>query len=209
MDEGGGGEGQQLWTLYLHQAEKEPSPHAIRSFWLGRFLQTLPEAVLLRCREHNAGSCQNLQVTPKHVHTLPDLQMHTQLPPAWQWELEELGDSLAREKNTQFAAAAAATKNAAFTSKDAIFQLTGKSREPLWLHVQRADECLRSLGEQNSSSLSPAVHRLVVESIAVATDPTEPQETVLRPDGTLDWGNVETFLGTGIYSISFMPADHM
>lgn len=205
MDEGGE-EGQQLWTLYLHQAEKEPSPHAIRSFWLGRFLQTLPEAVLLRSREHNAGSCQNSQVTPKHVYTLPDHQMHTQLPPAQQWESEKLGDSPAREKNTQFAAAV--TKNAAFDSIDAIFQLAGKSREPLWLHVQRADECLRSLGEENSSSLSPAVHRLVVESIAVATDPTEPQETVLRPDGTLDWSNVETFLGTGTV-LSFIPADHM
>lgn len=194
MDEGGG-EGQQLWTLYLHQAEKEPSPHAIRSFWLGKFLQTLPEAVLLRCQEHNVGRCQDLQVTPKHVHTLPDHQIQTQLPLAQQGESEELGDSPAREKNTQFAAAA--TKNAAFDSKDAIFQLAGKSREPLWLHVQRADECLRSLGEQNSSSLSPAVHTLVVESIAMPTDPTEPQETVLRPDGTLDWGNVEIFLVTG------------
>jgi hypothetical protein len=179
MDEGEGGP--QLWALYLHQAEREPSLQATRSFWLGKFLQALPESVLFSCREHigRTGQQKKPPIDPQH---------QIQWPTAVQeQETEEV------ELNVKRISVAAAEN--VRDSKD-VFQLAGGSREPLWVHVQRADDCLRWPGRQTCTSLSPTVHRLVVESVVAAT--ADPLPGPLRPDATLDWTTVETFLGNDV-----------
>ena len=181
MDEGEEGEGgPQLWGLYLHQAEREPSLQATRSFWLGKFLQALPESVLFSCREH-IGRTKPTPIDPQQWPTAVQEQETEEL------ELNVKRISVATAENMR-------------DSKDDVFQLAGGSREPLWVHVQRADDCLRWRGRHTCTSLSPTVHRLVVESVVESATVDPLPGPLLRPDATLDWTTVETFLGNGIYN---------
>ena len=182
MDKGGG---YKLWSLYLQQAEREPLSQATRSFWLGKFLQSLPDGVLLSCREHIGN--EKPHPTTEYAAVLSEQQPQTPITVVQQGETEEVA---LNEKG-------AATEN----TNNVVLQLTGVSKEPLWLHVKRADECLgRGTPSSSSSYLSPAVYRLVVESV-VAADSLPLPGSILRSDTfTLDWGTLETFLGTGIYT---------
>ena len=183
----GGEEGHQLWVQCLHQAEEEQS-HLTRSFWLGKFLQALPKGVLLSCRRHSSGQ-QEHRLPTKHALVFPDQQTVAPHNQGHQQQQQTEGDSL-QEKVTSVAAATESVR----VSNEVILRPAGRLGEPLWLHVWRADVCVRSSGGGDScSSLSPAVRRLVVESAVAGTAP----QTLLRPDHTLDWAQVEIFLGAG------------
>ena len=173
----GGGE---QWVLCLQQAEEEPS-HSLRCFWLGKFLSSLPEDILLSCRQHgNKRVSGGEPSTTKHLHTQTLLDIQRTEEPA----------EFPREKNDSLSATGSACD-----SNNVILRPSGGSGEPLWVHVERAEESLRSSNGGSCSSLSPAVHRLLVGSV---TDSLPPAPLcVLTPGFTLDWSQVETFLGTG------------
>ena len=143
---------------YLHCAEEERSD-LTKSFWFGKFLQSLSADVLLRCR---------------------------------QWAQRAQHGASTRDMSEE-------------NGSDVSFAPTGKTEEPLWVHVKRADECLRSC----KTSLSPLVHRLIVDSMRHAHMRTidEPQSlvmaslplAVLREDHTLEWTAVASYLGSGMY----------
>lgn len=150
---------------YLHYAEEEVS-ELTKSFWFGKFLQTLPDDVLLSCRKQELRVRQQ-EHQPSQATTPQDT-------------------AETRSKH-------------AHDYKTVIFEPLGRSELPLWLYVQRADKCLQSC----ESSLSPLVHKLVVEPIqnTTITDTCAvmlpPASSVLRLDLTLEWSEVATFLGSG------------
>ena len=159
---------------YLQYAEEQES-ELIRSFWFGKFLQTLTSEVLLSCRKQGLPEQQKEHITDQATAPPPPLsdQKHDH------------------------------TRNHELES--VIFQPLGRAGLPLWVHVQRAERCMQS----HESSLSPAVHRLVVAPAAAdltgvaaeaAVTPPPPPASVLRPDLTLEWSRVATFLGSGVYS---------
>lgn len=77
---------------------------------------------------------------------------------------------------------------------DVIFKPLRCATLPLWVHVQNADRCLQFC----ESSLSPLVHKLVVgAAVRTISDSSAPLSSVLRPDLTLEWSEVATFLGSG------------
>ena len=157
---------------YLQYAEEQES-ELIRSFWFGKFLQTLTSEVLLSCRKQGLPEQQKEHITDQATAPPPPLsdQKHDHTR---DHELESV-----------------------------IFQPLGHAGLPLWVHVQRAERCMQS----HESSLSPAVHRLVAAAAAAdltgeaaVTPPPPPPASVLRPDLTLEWSRVATFLGSGVYS---------
>ena len=86
-------------------------------------------------------------------------------------------------------------------SRSAVFQTVGRSQEPLWVVVGRAGESVRgSESDECYSALSPLVHRLVVETMSAGTTAEETSSLagVLRHDHTLEWSEVEVYLGTGM-----------
>ena len=154
---------------YLQYAEEQES-ELIRSFWFGKFLQTLTSEVLLSCRKQGLPEQQKKHITDQA--TTP--------PPLSDQKHDHTHDH-----------------------ESVIFQPLGRAGLPLWVHVQRAERCMQS----HESSLSPAVHRLVVAAAAAdltglaaeaAVTPPPPPASVLRPDLTLEWSRVATYLGSGV-----------
>ena len=166
------------YGYYLRHTDEEQCHHLTKSFWFGKFLQSLPYNVLHECRHY-------AQTLPPHKHTSPVV------------------DTKRTESETPI------VLQQVYNPNCVIFQTIGK--DPLWVHVQKADECMRQSSlraSEHSSTLSPMVYRLVVESMSMPVSSTvgpatEPgQESlltgVLREDLTLDWSKVATYLGSGM-----------
>ena len=138
---------------YLQHAEEQDSV-LTKSFWFGKFLQTLSDEVLLSCREH---ACRTQQQENSPGQPLAETVVATRVT---------------------------------YSHESVISEPIGRDGLPLWLHVQRANVCM----QLSESSLSPLVHKVVVQSVRIAALPSL---SVLREDHTLDWSEVAIFLGSG------------
>ena len=176
--------------LYLQYAEEEAS-NLTKSFWFGKFLQTLSEDELLNCREES----QHTQ--PEHEQFAVSQSKHEQFA-ASQSEQEQFTVSQQSE-------GVMSSTQCRCGHKSSVYERMGRAKEPLWVHVERAEECLRT----RDSSLSPLVHRLVVDSMKethtlTTSEPPSlervalPSLAVLKEDLTLEWSVVAAFLGKGI-----------
>ena len=171
------------YGYYLLHTDEEQCHHLTKSFWFGKFLQSLPYNVLHECRHY-------AQTLPPHKHTSPVTQ-------------QTVVDTKRTESETPI------VLQQVYNPNCVIFQTIDK--DPLWVHVQKADNCMRQSSlraSEHSSVLSPMVYRLVVDSMSMPVSSTvgpatEPgQESllagVLREDLTLDWSKVATYLGSGM-----------
>ena len=147
---------------YLLSARAERSSNLVRSFWYGKYLQTIPNEALLSCKQ-----------------TL----------------------SLSQSLEAQCAAEHSERREAAPTSSSLEINTTPSSSEVsigycvVPVEVQRALQCMGSC----SSSLSPAVHELVVGSMCQVAGAVGgiPCSVIRCDDCTLEWSEVGKLLGDG------------
>jgi hypothetical protein len=164
-----------LWANYLHQAEEDTS-QLTKSFWLGKFLQALPDEVLHSCREQQVTETPSSTCRVSSEHACSSTQRQTEDPVAT--TQQQTGHTSQQEGPVTSQQTTLAAK--IYDLDSVVFQPAGRSRELLWLHVQRAEECVRQWpGGETSTALSPAVHRLVVGAMAEATAALAPSSAEL------------------------------